>query len=380
MLAAAIVVGAGFVRLPAQSAPEIVLGMSAATSGPSAALGRGMRAGIEALLRRVNDGGGVSGRRLRLVTLDDSYQADPVRDNMLRLIDQERVLAVVGNVGTQGASVAVPIANEKKVLLFGAFSGAELLRKSPPDRYVINLRASYAEETGLMVRALLKRGIKPQQIAFFTQKDAYGDSGHAGAVAALRELGFQDTDSLAHGRYERGTLDVEDGVLALIQARVRPRAIIMVGAYGACAKFIHLARQLLPNAIFLNVSFVGSAALNQALGLEGDGVVITQVVPHYDSTLPGIAEYRQSLARSVPGHAPDFVSLEGYLAAKALVEGMKRAGPNLSRERLVDAIENSGSMDVGIGEPLRFSRSDHQGSHRVWLTVIRHQQIVPLDW
>lgn len=379
MVVAAFAALAAAVSLPAET-PEIVLGMSAALSGPSAALGRGMRTGVEALLRRVNDGGGVDGRRLRLVVLDDSYQADPVRDNMMRLVDHEHVLAIVGNVGTQGASVAVPIATERKVLLFGAFSGAELLRKSPPDRYVINLRASYAEETDLMVRGLLKRGIRPQQIAFFTQKDAYGDSGFAGAARALNELGFTDTASLAHGRYERGTLDVEEGVLALIQARVRPRAVIMVGAYGACAKFIRLARQLLPSATYLNVSFVGSAALNQALGADGDGVIITQVVPHYDSNLPGVAEYRQALARSAPGTAPDFISLEGYLVAKAFVEGLRRAGANPSRERIVDAIESGGPIDVGIGVPLRYSRADHQGSHQVWLTVIRDGQLVPLEW
>jgi ABC-type branched-subunit amino acid transport system substrate-binding protein len=377
--ATALVVLAAGVRAPAET-PDIVLGMSAALSGPSAALGRGMRTGVEALLRRVNETGGVNGRRLRLVALDDSYQAAPVKDNMVRLIEQERALAVIGNVGTQGASVAVPIANQRKVLLFGALSGAELLRKSPPDRYVINLRASYAEETDVMVRGLLKHGIKPQQIAFFTQKDAYGDSGFAGAVRALKELGFDDAASLAHGRYERGTLDVEEGVLALIQARVRPRAVIMVGAYGACAKFIRLARQLLPGATFLNVSFVGSAALNRALGADGDGVIITQVVPHYDSRLPGVAEYRHALTRAAPGVAPDFVSLEGYFVAKAFVEGLRRAGPNPSRERIVDAIENGAPIDIGMGAPLRYSKAEHQGSHQVWLTVIRGRQIVPLEW
>lgn len=378
-VAAALVALAAGVRAPAQTS-DIVLGMSAALSGPSAALGRGMRTGVEALLRQVNDAGGVGGRRLRLVVLDDSYQADPVTDNMLRLIDREHALAVIGNVGTQGARVAVPIANQRKVLLFGALSGAELLRGSPPDRYVINLRASYAEETDVMVRGLLKRGIKPQQIAFFTQKDAYGDSGYAGAVRALKELGFAEAASLAHGRYERGTLDVEEGVLALIQARVRPRAVIIMGAYGACAKFIRLARQLLPSATYLNVSFVGSAALNQALGADGDGVIITQVVPHYDAPLPGVAEYRQALARSAPGVAPDFVSLEGYFVAKAFVEGLRRAGPSPSRERIVDAIEGGGPIDIGIGTPLRYSRSEHQGSHQVWLTIIRDGRIVPLEW
>jgi branched-chain amino acid transport system substrate-binding protein len=365
-------------RVSAQAADEIVVGMSAALSGPSAALGRGMRTGIESYFALANAEGGVSGRRLRLVALDDSYQAEPVKDNMLRLIDREHVLAVIGSVGTAGAAVAVPIANERKVLFFGALTGAQLLRKSPPDRYVINLRASYADETDMMVRWLLKRGTKPQQIAFFTQKDAYGESGFAGAARALDELGFHDAGSLAHGTYERGTLDVEEGVLAMIQAKIKPSAVIMVGAYGACARFIKLARQLLPGATFLNVSFVGSNPLNAALGADGEGVIVTQVVPPYDSGLPGVAEYRRSLARYAPSASPDFVSLEGYLDAKAFVEGLRRAGRNPTRESVVDAFEKGGVIDVGIGSPLKYSRDDHLGSHRVWLTVIHDHKFVPL--
>ena len=367
------------VRLPGQAADEIVLGMSAAFSGPSAEIGRGVRNGVELMLRSVNEAGGIGGRRLRLAALDDSYQADPVKDNMLRLIDREQVVAVIGNVGSQGAGVAMPIANERKVLLFGTYSGADLLRKNPPDRYVINLRASYAEETSVMVRGLFKRGIKPQEIAFFTQNDAYGDSGFAGAVHALNEAGFHDTKNLAHGRYDRGTSAVESGVMALVEARVRPKAVILVGTYAANARFIRLARQLLPSALFLNVSFVGSAALNQALGVDGDGVIVAQVVPHYDSPLPGVREYRQALARFAPAVPPSFIALEGYLATKVVVEGLRRASPNITRERLIDAIESS-PIDVGLGYPLRYSKSEHQGSHQVWLTVIRNQKFVPLDW
>jgi len=367
------------VRLPGQGANDIVLGMSAAFSGPSADLGRELRNGIELMLRRVNEAGGIGGRRLRLVALDDSYQADPVKDNMLRLIDQERVVAVIGNVGTAGAGVAVPIANERKVLLFGTYSGADLLRKNPPDRYVLNLRASYAEETSVMVRGLFRRGIKPQEIAFFTQNDGYGDSGFAGAVRALNEAGFQDTKNLVHGRYDRGTIAVESGLMALVEARVRPKAVILVGTYAANARFIKLARQLLPSAMFLNVSFVGAASLNQALGPDGEGVIISQVVPHYDSPLPGVREYRQALARYAPAVPPSFIALEGYLSAKALVEGLRRASPNITRERLIDVME-SAPLDIGIGTPLRYSQTEHQGSHAVWMTVIRDQKFVPLDW
>lgn len=366
-------------HVPAQTAGEIMLGMSAAFSGPSAELGRGVRTGVELMVKRVNESGGVGGRRLGLVALDDSYQADPVKDNMLRLIDREHVVAVIGNVGTAGAAVAVPIANEKKVLLFGTFSGADLLRKTPPDRYVINLRASYADETLVMVRGLFKRGIKPQEIAFFTQNDAYGDSGFNGAVHALNEAGFQDTKSLAHGRYERGTIAVESGVMALVEARVKPKAVILVGTYAANARFIKLARQVVPSAMFLNVSFVGSAALNQALGADAEGVIVTQVVPHYDSPLPGVREYRAALARFAPAVLPSFIVLEGYLATKVVVEGLRRAAPNVTRDRLVDALE-SGPLDIGIGTPLRYSKTEHQGSHQVWLTVIRDGKFVPLDW
>lgn len=367
------------VDLFAQSAEDISVGMSAALSGPSAELGRGMRAGIEAYFSSVNAEGGINGRKLRLLVLDDSYQADPVKDNMQRLIDRDHVLAVVGSVGSAGAAVAAPLANEKKVLLFGALSGAEVLRKSPPDRYVINLRASYADETEMMVRWLLKRGIKPEQIAFFTQNDAYGESGFAGAVHALDQLGFHDTASLAHGTYERGSLEVDDGILALIQAKTRPKAVIMVGTYAACARYIKLARELLPDALFLNVSFVGSVALKDALGPEGEGVIVTQVVPPFDSALPGVIEYRRALARYESGFSPDFVSLEGFLDAKAFVEALRRAGRNPTRESIVNAFDQGGSIDIGIGSPLKYSRENHSGSHRVWLTVIRDGKFTPLD-
>lgn len=377
---AAMVVAAISLSLPVhgQRASDIVVGMSAALSGPSAQLGRGVRLGIDACFKRINEAGGIGGRMLRLVALDDSYQADPVKNNMLRLIDQEKVLAVIGNVGTAGAGVAVPIANERKVLFFGAFSGADLLRKQPPDRYVINLRASYAEETGVMVRGLFKRGIKPEQIAFFTQNDGYGDSGFAGAIQAIKALGYADM-KFTHGRYERGTLDVEDAVLEIVQAKSRPRAVIMVGAYAATAKFVKLAKQVVPNATFLSVSFVGATALTEALDKDGEGVIVTQVVPHPDADLPGVAEYRSALRHYAPDARLDVISLEGYLTAKAFVEGLRRVRGELTRESIIDAIERAGALDIGIGVPLKYSPTEHQGSHHVWLTVMRGGKLVSFD-
>lgn len=359
---------------------ELTVGMSTALSGPASALGRGMKLGVEAYFKKVNGVGGVNGHTVRLVALDDSYQPDPAVANMHRLIDQHQVLAIIGNVGTPTASVTVPIVNEKKILLFGPFTGAGLLRRSPPDRYVINYRASYAEETMAMIKELLKLGVKPQQIAFFTQEDAYGDAGYDGGIKALRAIGYKDAEKLAHGRYKRNTLNVEDGLITLLEAKIKPRAIIMVGAYAPCAKFIKLAKNLLLGTLFLNVSFVGSDALSAALGNDGEGVIITQVVPHYESDLPGVTEYRQALREYAAAAKPGFVSLEGYLAARIFMEGLKRAGNHPSRESVIDALESLKDLDIGIGVKLTYSKTEHQGSHKVWATMMKDGKFVALDW
>ena len=193
------------------------------------------------------------------------------------------------------------------------------------------------------------------------------------------ELGYRKT-SHTHGRYARGTLDVDDALLEIVQARTPPRAIIMVGSYAASAKFIKLARQIVPDAMFLSVSFVGTSALTEALGEDGEGVIITQVVPHYDSSLPGVADYRRALRRHAPDAPYDFISLEGYLVAKAFVVGARRVTVPLTRESVVDAMERLGTLDIGIGVPLTFSADEHQGSHHVWLSTIRGGKLVSFDW
>jgi len=273
-----------------------------------------------------------------------------------------------------------PIANEKRTLLFGAFTGAGVLRKSPPDRYVINYRASYAEETAAMIGGLLANGVKPREIAFFTQNDAYGDAGYNGAIKALKSRGISGTDKLAHGRYTRNTLNVENGLTAILDAAIEPKAIIMVGAYGPCAKFIKMAREDFPDTIFLNVSFVGTTALMEALGGEGGIVLVTQVVPHFDSDLIAIREYQQDLKTYADGAVPGFVSLEGYIAAKILVEGVQGAGKDIARETIIDGIERIRDLDIGIGTIISYSKIVHQASHRVWPTRITEGRVVPFDW
>ena len=358
----------------------IVLGMSTALSGPAQSLGTGMKMGMEAYFARVNWDGGVHGRALVLVTMDDGYVPEAAARNMAALIDEENVLAVLGNVGTPTAKVTVPIATGKKTLLFGAFTGAGLLRPSPPNRYVINYRASYLQETAAMVRGLLARGILPYQIAIFSQDDAYGDAGYAGVMQGLEDAGYVHGYRLAHGRYERNTQDVEKGLLTIIEAPIKPRAVIMIGAYAACAKFIRVARRALPDAMFLNVSFVGSTALKNTLGGDSEGVLITQVVPHFESDLALIEEYRQDLLELMPRAEPGFVSLEGYIVARIFVEGLRRAGPQVDRESIIDALLGIRDLDLGLGIPIHYSEDSYQGSQTVWPTIIRGGRFEAFDF
>lgn len=366
--------------LDSDAGTEINVGMSTALSGPAQALGQGMQAGVEAYFNKVNAAGGVHGNSLKLIAIDDGYEPSKAAPNMRKLIDELQVISVVGNVGTPTAIVTVPIANEKKTLLFGAFTGAGVLRKTPPDRYVINYRASYAEETAAMIDGLLSAGIKPEEIAFFTQNDGYGDAGYKGAVSALKSKGFADTHKLAHGRYTRNTLNVEEALSVILDAKVEPRAVIMVGAYAPNASFIKIAREDFPDTLFLNVSFVGSVALARELGDAGEGIIVTQVVPDFNSDLPGVVEYRQAMKTYAPDKVPGFVSLEGYIVAKIFVEGLKKSGPEQTRESIIDGLQSLGNLDVGIGETLKYSASEHQGSHKVWPTIIRGGKYVPYDW
>jgi ABC-type branched-subunit amino acid transport system substrate-binding protein len=356
--------------------------MSTALSGPAAALGKDMREGVLAGFERANRAGGVNGRKLRLVALDDGYEPSRTAPNMRQLIDKENVLAVIGNVGTPTAIVAIPIAIEQKTLFFAAYTGAGLLRNKPPDRYVINYRASYAEEAGTMIDGLLgDLGFKPEEIAFFTQRDGYGDAGFNGGVAALKRHGLTDEKGIMHVRYERNTLAVENAVASLIVAEHPPRAIVMVGAYAPCAKFIQQCREAGLRALFLNVSFVGSTPLAKELGKTDAPVVVMQVVPSpLDMSLPIVREYFADLHSLDPSAPPSFGDLEGYIAARIFITALEKIKDMPTRESIVDALEGLGKFDIGLGESLDLGPEEHQACHRVWPTILRDGAFTPFRW
>jgi branched-chain amino acid transport system substrate-binding protein len=362
---------------------EIRFGISAPLTGPAKELGQNMKRGIEAAFNVANANGGVYGRQLRLVAADDGYEPTRTAVAMKELYEKNQVFGLVGNVGTPTAVVALPYALDRKMLFFGAFTGAGLLRNDPPDRYVFNYRASYAEETAAVVNHLVKvRRLLPEQIAVFAQQDAYGDSGFAGVEKAIRSLRGGNASPILWLKYQRNTVDVEDAVAQLqqynaqLQQKKRPpiKAVVMVPTYRAAAKFIEKTRDLYPDTIYTSVSFVGSTALADELMLLGKkyatGVIVTQVVPAVDGHSSLVLDYKSALAKYFPGEAPDYVSLEGYVDAGVLIAALQRNGAQLDTERLVGTLENLHDLDIGLGTPVIFSRSDHQGVHRVWGTQL----------
>ncbi|HUJ25814.1 MAG TPA: ABC transporter substrate-binding protein, partial [Myxococcales bacterium] len=353
---------------------DVTVGMSAPFSGPAKELGRGMKTGIDIAFEAANEAGGINGRKLHLVALDDGYEPERTKTVMRELYDQRKVFAFIGNVGTPTAEVSVPFALDKKALFFGPFTGAGLLRRDPPDRYVFNYRASYAEETAAAMKYLVDvKRIPPEQIAVFAQQDGYGDAGFNGVAKMLRKYG-RDPDKALRVGYKRNTSDVQDAVDGILKSKQKIRAVIMVPTYKAAAKFIDKVKAERSDMLFMSVSFVGTQALADELAGYGpkvaEGVMVTQVVPLPTSKSTAVLKYQALLPKYSVGEKPDFVSLEGYLAAQLFIEGLKRAGREFTTESLVDSFEAMKGVDLGVGAAMNFGMSEHQASHKVWGTII----------
>ena len=353
---------------------EIRFGIAAPFSGSSKELGRQMKLGIDTAFNRVNDAGGVEGRMLKLIAADDGFEPTRTADAMKQLYEKDQVFGMIGNVGTATAAVALPYALDRRMLFFGAFTGANVIRHDPPDRYVFNYRASYAEETDAAVRYFVKmRRIPPRQIAVFAQQDAGGDAGFAGVAKSFRSLGASDSGILRLN-YQRNTVDVDDAVNQLKAQKVPIKAVVMISAYRPAAKFIEKTRDLFPGMLYSNISFVGSTVLADELMLLGPryaaGVIVTQVVPAVSGYSSIVLEYKNALTKYFPGEAADYVSLEGYVAANVLIEALKRTGQQLDTEKLIDVLENMRDLDLGLGASLGFGRAEHQASHKIWGTAL----------
>lgn len=354
----------------------LVFGMSADFSGSNRENGREMQLGIETYFNEVNTQGGILGRPLTLVALDDRYEPEPARKNALELLNQHNVFGLIGNVGTPTAEAIIPVALERKVLLFGTLSGASVLRNDPPDRYVFNYRASYQEETAAVVRYFVDvAGIPANAIAVFSQNDGFGNDGFNGVVRTLRDYNISENEIL-HVRYERNQFQVEEAVRAVLAAPDRAKAVITIGTYKQTAAFISSVRRTRPDTAFSSVSFVGARILAESFRENdpklAEGVIVTQVVPFFQSNASAIIHYRDQLKIFAPNEQPSFVSLEGYLVAQLLVEGLRKV-KSFDQETMVEALEQIRDLDLGTGAMLSFAPSKHQASHKIWAVVMDEQ-------
>jgi ABC-type branched-subunit amino acid transport system substrate-binding protein len=340
---------------------RILLGQAAVFSGPAAQLGIQMRNGIKAYLDYINAKGGVHGRKLELITEDDRYEQAIAPSASKKLIDEHRVFALLGYVGTPTGVAHLPVVSQAKVPLVGMFTGAEVLRV-PFNRYVFHVRASYYDETEKIVEQVLSTG--GQTISVFSQDDAYGEAGRKGTELALerRKMKIHST-----GTVERNTVRVEQAAKTIHMSH--PDAVVMVSAYTSIAAFVREMQKLGSGATFYNVSFVGSKALADALGKDGVGVAISQVVPFpWGTAVPVVKEYQQ-LAKKASYTDYNFSALEGFLCAKVMVEGLRRAGKSPTREGLVEALEKMNDVDLG-GFYISYSPTNRAGSKFVDLTII----------
>ena len=348
---------------PGVSADRILFGQSAAFDGPAAQLGQNMRLGILAAFQEANDAGGVNGRRLELVSLDDAYEPEAAIANTRRLIEEEQVFALIGAVGTPTSRSATPIAAEAGVPYIAPFTGAAFLR-DPGWNNIVNLRASYNQETEEMVQRLIQ-DLGMTRIGIMYQDDSYGRAGSGGVVQALDR---RSMEPVAIGIYPRNTTAVKTALLDLREGD--PEAVIQIGAYEPVAELIRWARRTGWEPVFLNVSFVGSNALSRALGYRGVGVFVTQVVPFpWDDSQPLVAAYQRALKAHDPEAEPGFVSLEGYLAGRLAIIGLERCGSEVDRSCFLETFRTDEPLEID-GFPLQFGADDNQGSDSVFLTVI----------
>ncbi len=385
----------------AYASETIDIGMSAAFKGPTGGLGIELYRGSMAYIQHINSEGGINGRQIRIIAYDDGYNPTPAINNTIRLIDKDKVFLLFGYVGTPTVTRVLPILksnSERNIFLFFPFTGAQPQRQHPYKEYVFNLRASYYQETGGLVDNFIRIGRK--KIAVFYQADAYGRSGWNGVRITLAKYGLKIA---GEATYSRGT-NFSDSLARQVEILKNSGAdaVISIGAYAACAAFIRDARDAGWDVPIANVSFVGSEFLINLLIDAGrmkgrdytQNLINSQVVPSYeDTSLVAVRQYREYMDKCSqlppqylmePGYKPlhySFVSFEGFLNAKLLVEMLKKMGPHLEKNRIKSVVESMKKLDVGIDERVSFSRNRHQGLDRIYYTTYSNGMFVPIkDW
>lgn len=359
-----LVAGAALLGVPAlraQSGNRIVLGQSAAFTGAAAQLGIQFHAGAKLFFDQLNGQGGVNGQRVEIVQLDDGYEPDRCAENTTKLLASE-VFALFGYIGTPTSLAALPLATKAQTPFFAPFTGAMGLRQ-PFNKLAFHLRASYNDETALIVRQLTNLGLN--KVAVFHQNDAYGKAGLDGTVLALTARNLKP---VATATVERNSVDVAQAVATINAAK--PDAVVQISAYKSCAAYIRAARAAGYGGTFYNVSFVGTQALADELGKDGAGVVVSQVVPTpYSASRPITREFIEAIGKGGNKVQPNFSSMEGFLAAKLFSEGLRRAGSRITRDSFINGMEAIGEQSFG-GFQVSLGPNDHVASSFAELSML----------
>jgi branched-chain amino acid transport system substrate-binding protein len=353
-------------KTPGVDDHQVLIGSCAALDGPAGCLGLQTVTGASAYLDHINAEGGVHGRKVQLLAFDDGYEPTKAEFCFKRLM-KENVFAAGFFVGTPTAAKYVPMAEENKVPVVGLFTGAEMLY-SPLKHYVMNVRASYYDETREQVENLWN-GLGVRKVGIIYQDDAFGTAVLSGLQAALKKRG---ATPVGMGTFPRNTLDVDRGINAVRAAN--PQAVLIVGPYAPVAAIVKKAHASGWRPLFLTVSFVGTEKFITEAGKDAEGTIITQVVPPYTRTdFPAVALYQKAMKTYYPAEHLSFVSLEGFVDAMVLVEGLKRAGAYPTREKLITALESIDNKDIGLGPKLtlRYSASRHKAFDQIYTTVVR---------
>lgn len=344
----------------AQSA--ILIGQSAPLSGANKELGVDIRDGALAYIKKVNEAGGVNGRKIELETLDDGNVVKRAGENTQKLIDDSGVFALFGYASATLSRPALPLVEKSKVPFLGPFTGADPMRVY--NRYVYNMRASYADELEKIVDYFAPLSVKRFAIVYYD--DVVGKENFTAVERALKKRGLATVSAGAFK--DRAKPDIDAGMKEVLKGN--PDVVIFTTLYKATADSIKAARKMGSNAFMASNSFPGASQLAKELGKQGTGVIIATVVPPYARlSLPVVTEYRAAMEKYVARKDYSFTSLEAYLDAKVMVEALRRAGPKLTRENFMQALDGMGSFDTG-GYVVGFGPKDHNGSSFVELTII----------
>ena len=369
-----------FLIYSSSNAQEIRLGMSTDLTGPVSNISKSMDVGIRTYLNKNNN---LPNKKytFSMITYDDNYNAIQASKNVEKLIYEDKVLALLANMGTPPSKLTIPITNKANISAFGFYTGGKYVRKEISDKNVFNYRISYKEEVVFIISNLLKKGIKPKEIVFLSQNDAYGNSGYFAAVDELKRRGFKDVGNILNGRYNSHSLNVESALSKLLDHPTQPKVILMFGITKPIIKFMRLAKKDFKNSTFISISPISRPKIIEQLKDLSNGLIITQTVPSLSSNLPIIKEFFNELKRYYPNKNPNSASLEGYIVSKLFVDSLNNSKIQVTdKESIIKILSQTKDLDIGLGFTSGFNKKYNQYSSKIWTSIIHNGNVKEYNW